>query len=71
MAVLIWIGAGLTVVGLLGIVYSMIVVAQAKRANLPDDEMRAKLAKILPINLGTLFVAMIGLMMVIVGLMLS
>lgn len=71
MAVLIWIGAGLTVVGLLGIVYSMIIVAQAKRANLPDEEMRAKLAKILPINLGTLFVAMIGLMMVIVGLMLS
>jgi len=71
MEILIWIGAGLTVVGLCGIIYSMGVVAAAKRANLSDEDMRAKLAKILPINLGTLFVAMIGLMMVIIGLMLS
>lgn len=71
MDVLIWVGTGLTIIGLCGVIYAMISIARAKRANLPDAEMRAKLSKILPINLGTLFVAMIGLMMVIVGLMLS
>lgn len=68
---MIWIGAGLTVLGLAGIIYSMVLVTMAKRANLSDEDMRTRLGKILPLNLGTLFLSMIGLMMVIVGLMLG
>jgi hypothetical protein len=71
MTVLIWIGAGLAVIGMIGVLYSMIAVARAKRQNLTDDQMRDRIRKVIPLNLGTLFVAMIGLMMVVVGVMLS
>ncbi len=68
---MIWTGAFLTLVGLIGIVYSIVMVARAKRAQLPDEEMRKKLAKLLPVNLGALFVSTLGLMIVIVGIALS
>ena len=71
MEFIIWIGAALSVIGLLGIGYSIVAVTKAKRAGLPDEELRARIAKILPINLGALFVSMIGLMAVIIGVILS
>ena len=71
MEFIIWVGAVLSVIGLLGIGYSIVAVAKAKRAGLPDAELRARIAKILPLNLGALFVSMIGLMAVIVGVILS
>jgi hypothetical protein len=71
MDALIWIGAALSVIGLVGIAYSIVAVTRAKRAGLDDEALRAKLARILPINLGALFVSTIGLMTVIIGVMLS
>jgi hypothetical protein len=71
MEIVVWIGAALSVIGLCGIVYSIVAVTRAKRANLPDEELRARISGILPINLGALFVSMIGLMAVIVGVMLG
>ena len=71
MEFIIWIGAALSVIGLLGIGYSIVAVTKAKRAGLPDEELRARMTKILPINLVALFVSMIGLMAVIVGVILS
>ncbi len=68
---LIWIGAALSILGLVGIIASIVMVARAKRAGLEDAEMRARISKILPINMGALFVSMIGLMMVIVGIVLA
>jgi hypothetical protein len=70
MDIIIWIGAALSVVGLIGIIYSIIAVARAKRAGLTDEELRARVSKVLPINLGALFVSVIGLMAVIVGVLL-
>ena len=71
MEVIVWIGAALSLLGLCGIVYRMVAVAKAKRANLPDEELRARISKILPVNLVALFVSMIGLMAVIIGVMLG
>ncbi|MDG0990404.1 MAG: hypothetical protein P8H36_03580 [Yoonia sp.] len=71
MAMLIWIGAALSVLGMVGIIVSIVMVAKAKRAGLEDTEMRARISKILPLNMGALFVSMIGLMMVIVGIILA
>ena len=71
MEIIIWIGAALSLLGLCGIVYSMVAVAKAKRANLPDEELRARISKIQPVNLVALFVSMIGLMAVIIGVMLG
>jgi hypothetical protein len=68
---LIWIGAALSVLGVIGIVASIVMVARAKKAKLDDAEMRARISKILPVNMGALFVSMIGLMMVIVGIVLA
>lgn len=71
MEVVVWIGAALSAIGIAGIIYSIVAVARAKRANLPDEDLRAQIAAILPINLGALFVSMIGLMAVIIGVVLS
>jgi hypothetical protein len=71
MDIVIWAGAILSLIGMIGIFYSIFAVTRAKRANLEDEELRAKLASILPLNLAALFVSMIGLMTVIVGVMLS
>ena len=68
---LIWIGAALSILGMIGIVASIVMVARAKKAKLEDGEMRARIFKILPINMGALFVSMIGLMMVIISIVLA
>ncbi|MDB9808681.1 MAG: hypothetical protein MUR46_07350 [Loktanella sp.] len=68
---LIMIGATLSVIGLIGIIYSIVAVAKAKRAKLEDAVLRERLAKVLPINLGALLVSVIGLMCVIVGIVLA
>jgi hypothetical protein len=67
MEIVVWVGAVLSVIGLGGIVYSIVAVTKAKRANLSDEELRARVSTILPINLGALFVSMIGLMAVVLG----
>ena len=69
MEIVVWVGAVLSVIGLAGIAYSIIAVTKAKRANLPDEELRARVSSMLPINLGALFVSMIGLMAVVIGVM--
>lgn len=71
MEFLIWAGAGVSVLGLIGILYCIIAVAKAKRATLPDDALRAKLQKVVALNMGALFVSVIGLMMVVVGIFLG
>lgn len=68
---LIWIGAMVSLVGLAGIIWCIFSVAKAKRANLAEDEMRAQLAKVLPMNMGALFLSVIGLMLVVVGIFLG
>ncbi|WP_296432111.1 hypothetical protein [Yoonia sp.] len=71
MEIIVWIGAALSGLGICGMVYSIVAVARAKRAGLPDEELRARISTILPINLIALFVSMIGLMAVIIGVMLG
>ena len=71
MEYVVWSGAALSLLGLVGIVYSIIAVSRAKKAGLSDEELRARISKVLPINLGALLVSTIGLMAVIVGIMLG
>lgn len=71
MDILIWGGAVISVVGLLGLVYCIFRVARAKRAGLSDSELRDAVKKVVPINLGALFLSVIGLMMVILGVFLG
>ena len=71
MEIVVWIGAAMSVIGLIGIGYSVVMVTRAKRANLSDADMLARLAKVLPVNLGALFVSVLGLMTVAMGIMLG
>jgi len=68
---LIWIGAAMSTAGLVGIVYSIVAVTAAKKANLDDDALRARLTAILPINIGSLLLSILGLMLVVVGIFLG
>jgi hypothetical protein len=43
----------------------------AKRAGLPDPELRSRLARIVSINVGALLVSVLGLMSVVVGVFLT
>lgn len=71
MDILIWIGAGLTLLGLVGIVWSAVAVNKARKAGLEDADLKAKVAKILPLNMGALLVSVLGLMCVILGVSLG
>lgn len=68
---LIWIGTAISAIGLVGIFYCIALALKAKRANLPEDEMRARLQRIVMLNMAALFLSMIGLMMVVAGIILG
>lgn len=67
----IWIGAALTLVGLAMLVWCIVAVMRAKRAGLDEDALKARLQKVVALNLGALGVSGLGLMMVIVGIFLA
>ncbi len=69
--IVIWSGAAVSLLGLAGLIWCILRVSKAKRAGLEDEEMRKVLQSALPLNLGALFLSAIGLMMVIVGIILS
>ncbi len=64
-------GAILTLVGLLGIIVSAVKALKARRAGLEDDALRAQLKRVMLLNMGALFVSVIGLMLVILGIFLA
>ncbi len=68
---LVWIGSGISALGLAGLVWCIIDVARAKRANLSDEAMRARLQRVVPVNLAALAVSAIGLMCVVMGIVLA
>lgn len=70
--ILIWGGAVLSVLGLCGLIWSILRVARARQTHAGDDlALRAEIQKALPINLGALFLSVIGLMMVVLGVFLA
>jgi len=68
---LIWGGAALSLLGFAGLVWCIVIVWRARRAQLEDAQMRDVMSRVLPLNLGALFVSVIGLMLVIIGIFLS
>ncbi|MFD2173656.1 hypothetical protein [Rhodobacter lacus] len=71
MEILIWIGAVVSLVGLVGILYCATLIAKAKGAGLDDAALRERLRRVVALNLGALFVSAIGLMMVVLGITLQ
>ncbi len=68
---IIWSGAALSLVGLVGLIWCIVKVSRAKRAKLDDAAMRALLKSAVPLNMGALFLSVIGLMLVILGIFLG
>ena len=65
---LIWIGALVSLVGLAGLVWCILSVWKAKKAGLGDEDLRAAVQKVMPLNTGALFLSVMGLMIVILGI---
>ncbi|SFE90790.1 hypothetical protein [Roseivivax sediminis] len=71
MDILIWGGTLVSALGLAGLVWCIIRVQRARRAKLADEDLRAVMRRVVPLNMGALFLSVIGLMMVILGIFLG
>ncbi|MEQ9695512.1 hypothetical protein [Shimia sp. SDUM112013] len=68
---LVWGGALISFLGLAGLILSIVKVAKARKAGLSDEDLRAAVQRVMPLNLGSLFLSVIGLMVVILGIFLG
>lgn len=71
MELLIWAGVGISVVGIAGIILSVIKVRRAKVTAKDDEELRARIQAAMPLNLGAFLMSILGLMCVVVGVILA
>lgn len=71
MAFLVPLGTGLTLIGLVILVGSMIAVLRARRAGIDDAALKARLQRIVAVNFAGLAVSALGLMMVVMGMALG
>lgn len=65
---LVWIGALVTLGGLLGLIWCIISVARARKAGLSEEALKARLQRAVALNLGAMFLSVIGLMIVVIGI---
>lgn len=68
---LIWTGAGVSLLGVGGLIWCIVIVARAKRSGLADKDLDSALRRVIPLNMGALFLSAIGLMMVVIGITLG
>ena len=71
MEILIWIGAGLSLVGVGMLMWCVRLAMGARRPGLDEAARRARLQRVLAINMGALGLSALGLMMVVVGILLT
>lgn len=64
-------GAMVTLIGFGLLVTCIVKALRLRRAGLTEEELRAALVGLVPLNLGAFFTSILGLMMVVVGIALS
>lgn len=69
--IMIWGGAAMTLLGLAGIIMVILRVRSARQSSQNDEELKQAMLSVLPLNLGALFLSVMGLMLVTVGVILS
>ena len=71
MQAMIWTGAALTVAGVAGLVWCILLALRARKSGMEDDAMRAALQRVVVLNLAALGVSALGLMCVVAGIILG
>ena len=71
MELLIGLGAIISLIGIAGIILSVVQVRRAKKIAKDDEELRAKIQSAMPLNLGSFLLSVLGLMCVVVGVILA
>jgi hypothetical protein len=71
MTLLIWAGTLLSLCGVAGLLWCILLAIKARRAGLTDDAMRARLQHVVTLNMIALGVSALGLMLVVAGIVLS
>ncbi len=71
MDILIFFGALVTLFGLIGLIWCIVRVAKARRSGVDEQTLRDIMQHTIAFNMGALFVSVIGLMMVVLGILLS
>lgn len=68
---LIWIGAAISLAGVAGLVWCIVLAMQARKAGLAEEAMRARLQRVVTLNMAALGISALGLMCVVVGILLG
>lgn len=71
MTALVYVGTALALIGMLTLGYCIWAALSAKRAGLEDAALRARLQRIVTINMGALLVSVLGLISVVMGVFLG
>jgi len=71
MNLLIGMGAVISLIGIAGIILSIVQVRRARKTAADDSELKAKIQAVLPLNLGAFLLSVLGLMCVVVGVILA
>jgi hypothetical protein len=71
MTVMIWAGAILALIGVIGLIYCIVLALRAKREGLSGAAMQARLQRVVVWNMGALAISGLGLMLVVVGVILA
>ena len=71
MQAMIWAGAAMTLIGVGGLGYCVILAIRARRSDLEDAAMRASLQRVVVLNMAALGVSALGLMLVVLGIFLG
>ena len=71
MSFLIWPGAVISLIGVIGLGWCILLAAKARKEQLDKPAMNARLQKLVAMNMGALAMSAIGLMMVVIGILLG
>lgn len=70
MEIMVWIGALVSLLGVAGLGWCVVLALRARNSGLPDEEMRGALQKVVIYNMAALGVSALGLMLVVMGIFL-
>lgn len=68
---LIWGGAILSLAGIVGLIWCIVQALGARRSGQPDDVVRARLQRVVVMNMAALGISALGLMLVVAGILLG